>query len=116
MATMKRVINERTGATLATDVAIAGDPVSRGIGLLGRASVAAHEGLMIGGCSAVHTMFMRATIDLFFLDRDGVVVRAVAAVPPGRLSVSARGARSVLELGAAAIERDVRVGDRLVLT
>ncbi len=112
---LRALRNERTGAALATSVASATNPWSRGVGLLGRAAVAPDEGLWIGGCGAVHTMFMRATIDLIFLDRSGLVVRFVPAVPPGRLSVSAPGAVTVVELGAAAQARDIRPGDRLVL-
>ena len=57
--------------------------------------------MWIGGCSAVHTMMMRATIDLYFLDKEKRVLKIAAAVAPGKLSISCRGAKSVLELGVA---------------
>ncbi|MBC5799112.1 MAG: DUF192 domain-containing protein [Candidatus Eremiobacteraeota bacterium] len=107
--------NRTSGDVLASRVRRAADPLARGIGLLARARVAADEGVWIGGCSAVHTLGMRATIDLYFLDRDGCVMKIVPAVSPGRLSVSCRGAKNVVELGAAGDERPVRLGDRLAL-
>ena len=74
------------------------------------------EGLWIDGCSAVHTIGMRATIDLYFLDKEKRVLRIAHGVKPYRLAVACRDAVSVVELGAAPeMGRDVLVGDRLVL-
>ncbi len=109
------VENERTARPIAERVGWAGHPVSRMIGLLGRATLGPGEGLWISGCSAIHTLGMRATIDCYFLDRHDRVLRIAAAVAPGRLAVTCRGAKSVLELGAAPGERGIRVGDRLQL-
>jgi hypothetical protein len=108
--------NATNGKVLATRVARAADAWSRGVGLLPRANVAPDEGLWIEHCSAVHTIGMRAAIDLFFVDKNGVVVKIVNAVQPNRLAISARQAAAVVELGAGPdLGRDVLVGDRLVL-
>jgi uncharacterized membrane protein (UPF0127 family) len=107
--------NARSGAVIAT-VNRASDPWSRGIGLLPRKAVAVDEGLWIGGCGAVHTLGMRATLDLYFLDRNDCVLKIASSVPPNRLAVSCRHAATVVELGSdRTVERDVRVGDRLLL-
>jgi uncharacterized membrane protein (UPF0127 family) len=72
--------------------------------------------LWIDGCSAVHTLGMRATIDLYFLDRDRRVLKIAPGVPPNRLAVTCRRAVTVVELGAFAhAARAVAVGDRLAL-
>ncbi|MFY9778888.1 MAG: DUF192 domain-containing protein [Candidatus Baltobacteraceae bacterium] len=108
--------NETNGRVLATQVARAGNVLSRGIGLLGRAKVSPDEGLWIDGCSAVHTIGMRATIDLYFLDKKNVILRIVNAARPNRLAIACRNAVAVVELGAAPeLGRDVLVGDQLVL-
>ena len=107
--------NATTGSIVAASVLRANNPWTRGIGLLGRARVAPEEGLWIERCGAVHTLGMRATIDLYFLDREDRVIRIVPNVPPHRLAIAARGAVSVIELGASSIERAVAVGDQLVL-
>lgn len=108
--------NVSNGTVLATDVARATSAWSRGVGLLGHKSVATTEGLWIDGCSAVHTIFMRATIDIFFLDKDQRVLKIASSVAPYRLAVMCRDAVSVVELGETGdTVRDVLVGDRLAL-
>lgn len=111
-----RLLNSSNGSLLATDVDRASNAWSRGVGLLPRKTVGPHEGLWIGGCSAVHTMGMRATIDLYFLDKDNRVLKIASAVPPNRLAVTCRNAVTVVELGAGRdLARDVLVGDALTL-
>jgi uncharacterized membrane protein (UPF0127 family) len=108
--------NVSNGSVLATDVSRATNAWSRGIGLLGHATVAPHVGLWIDGCSAVHTIGMRATIDLFFLDRDMRILKISSAVRPNRLAVTCRNAVCIVELGTGGeVPRDVLVGDRLAL-
>ena len=61
-------------------------------------------------------MMMRASIDVFFLDKDGRILRIANAVEPNRLALVCRDAVAVVELGVqGAAARDVLVGDRLVL-
>lgn len=108
--------NVSNGSILATEVTRASNAWARGIGLLGHAAVAPHEGLWIDGCSAVHTIGMRATIDLYFLDRDMRILKIASAVRPNRLAVTCRSAVCVVELGMTGdVPRDVLVGDRLAL-
>lgn len=108
--------NATNGKVLALKVGRATNFVSRGVGLLPRAAISPDEGLWIDRCSAVHTIGMRATLDLYFLDKDQRVLRIASAVRPNRLAVVCRNAVAVVELGAAPeLGRDVLVGDRLVL-
>jgi uncharacterized membrane protein (UPF0127 family) len=109
--------NLRTGEIVATHVQSAANFITRGVGLLGRAAVEPHEGLWIRPCSSIHTLGMRATIDVFFLDRNDTVLRIVPAAAPGKLMISCRGAASVVELGSGSErpERGVAIGDRLAL-
>jgi uncharacterized membrane protein (UPF0127 family) len=108
--------NSSNGKVLATRVERATSPWSRGVGLLPRSAVSPDEGLWIDRCAAVHTIGMRATIDLYFLDKNNCVLKIASAVPPNRLAVTCRNAVTVVELGAdAETGRDVLVGDRLVI-
>ncbi|MBC5811686.1 MAG: DUF192 domain-containing protein [Candidatus Eremiobacteraeota bacterium] len=111
---MQTLRNATTGAILATRVTRATSMLARGIGLLGRGSLDADEGLWIERCGAVHTMGMRATLDLIFVDRDDRVVRIERGVRPNRFAVTCRGAAAVIELGAGE-PRAVAPGDRVVL-
>jgi len=108
--------NATSGKVLATKVGRATNFVTRGVGLLPRAQVSPDEGLWIDRCSAVHTIGMRATLDLYFLDKDQRVLRIASSVRPYRLAVTCHNAVAVVELGAAPEQgREVLVGDRLVL-
>lgn len=108
--------NVSNGSVVATRVDRASNPWTRGVGLLPRKTVDPDEGLWIDRCSAVHTMGMRATIDLFFLDKSGHVLKIACSVPPFRPVVACRAAVTVVELGAGAGNgRDVLIGDRLAI-
>jgi len=81
---------------------------------MGRRTLAEDEGLLIEPCSSIHTMFMRFTIDVVFLDKERRVVK-VATVPPFRAALGG-GGHAVLELPAGTAERNgVEVGDALSL-
>jgi hypothetical protein len=86
---------------------------ARAKGLLGRTG---YDGAMIlPHTRSVHTVGMRFAIDVAFCDRD-LVVLDVARVPPFRLALPRRRARTVVEAEAGAFERwGLRVGDRLEL-
>jgi uncharacterized membrane protein (UPF0127 family) len=56
-------------------------------------------GLLIPGCSSVHTFGMRFALDIDFLDREGRVLQSAKAVPPRRV-LWRRGAVAVLERAA----------------
>jgi len=70
---------------------------SRLLGLAGLRRDAVGPGLLIPGCSSVHTFGMRFPLDLVFLDRDGRPCSFRRCVPPRRLAWDRR-ARAVLEL------------------
>lgn len=109
--------NTSNGTLLAGRMRRAGNFWQRGIGLLLRESVAPDEGLWIDNCSAIHTMMMRASIDVLFLDKDGRVLRIANGITPNRAAVACSDAVAVVELGAhdGICARDILVGDRLVL-
>jgi uncharacterized membrane protein (UPF0127 family) len=110
-----RILNITRDTQLATNVQLAGNGGSRRKGLLGRERLAEGEGLWIVPCEAVHTFWMRFSIDLVYLDRDHRVVKTRSNVPPWRLSACVR-AHSVVELAAGVVqETQTRPGDRLTL-
>jgi uncharacterized membrane protein (UPF0127 family) len=87
--------------------------LSRGIGLLGQASLESGEGLWLPGTAIVHTVGMRFNLDLIFLDSGGRAVRYAQSVAPGQWWVSGLGASSVVELDAGALEAvsAAKIGD-----
>jgi uncharacterized membrane protein (UPF0127 family) len=113
---MLEVRNLTPGSEVAVRVQRADRAWSRMVGLLGRRSLAEDEGLLLTPCTSIHTFFMRFPIDVLYLDREHVVLKAVRALRPFRFSACLRGCHSVLELPAGAIETSgTRVGDRLAL-
>jgi uncharacterized membrane protein (UPF0127 family) len=89
---------------------VADSAFARMRGLLGRDDPG--DGAWIEPCSQVHTMFMRAPIDVIFVDRDDRVLHVTPALRPWRLSRWVRGARAVLEL-AAGHAGSTAAGDQL---
>jgi uncharacterized protein len=110
------LINQRTGAPIATTVERAVTRASRRRGLLGRDGLAASHALMLEPCAAVHTAFMRFPIDVVFVDRQGYAVKIVRNLPAWRIAVAPR-AHAVVEMAAGSLAGvDLSVGDRLFLS
>ncbi|HEV3233554.1 MAG TPA: DUF192 domain-containing protein [Candidatus Dormibacteraeota bacterium] len=85
----------------------------RFVGLMGRASLPAGEGLWIEPCNSIHMFFMRFAIDAVFLDRDNRVKRVVRDLKPWRVSPIVFGARTVVELPAGSVPPGIE-GRRVV--
>ncbi len=108
--------NRSTGAIIATRVDRASTFLQRAVGLLARPKVRPDEGIWLDRCSSIHTMGMRARIDVIFLDANDSVLRLCPTVLQWRVALMCRGARSVIELGSGALRSvDVIPGDRLEL-
>jgi len=97
---MREVTLTRENGDVVCDRCVVADsPVSRMRGLLGRSELKPGEGLLLRPASAIHTWFMRFTIDAVFLDRELRVVGISDGVQPWR-TAARRGAKAVLELPA----------------
>jgi uncharacterized protein len=108
--------NVRSQRTLADRLEAAFDSPSRNKGLLGRDSLPEGQALILAPCNSIHTFFMRFSIDVLFMARDGRVLKLARALPRWRIAFSWR-ASAVVELPAGAIERsDTQVGDLLELS
>ena len=99
---MRLVVGRDTTVAVAT---VADRPLSRMIGLLGRASLEPGDGLVIDPCDTIHTWFMRFPIDVLFVDGDGVVVRAIESLGPFRFASGRPRARRTIELPPGTLRR-----------
>lgn len=82
-------------------------------GLLGKASLKNDEALIITPCSQVHTIGMRFSIDVIFIDKNQCVTKIVKKLKPYRQAVN-RGAYSVIEVAAGMVEKhNITVGAKL---
>lgn len=78
---------------------VAAGMLERMRGLLGRDGLPEGEGMLIMRCNAIHTLFMRFSIDAIFLDGEFRPVKRVDGIRPGRLWVwGGWRARHVLEI------------------
>ena len=88
--------------------------LAKGWGVLGRRTLPKGEGLWLPGVASVHTLFLRVSLDLLFLDSQLRTRSRAQSVPPGRWLVRASGAAHTLELGAgtlASLAVPLQVGD-----
>ena len=80
-------------------------------GLIGQSVIG--EPLVLDSCNWIHTLGMRAAIDVAYLSPDGAVV-SVATMRPWRVGTPVRGACRVIEASAGSFERwNLRPGDTL---
>lgn len=111
-----RAHNRTRNATLVTQGVIADTWWTRLRGLLGHAPLKPGEGLLLRGEKAIHTVGMSFAIDVLFLDRAGVIVHLIPAMPPLRASPFVARAADVLELPAGTIaQTGAALGDRIEL-
>jgi uncharacterized membrane protein (UPF0127 family) len=107
--------NGTTGELIAPHVSRARAPWTRALGYLHRRNVDAAEGLWFASCSSIHTVGLRASIDVVFVDRQQAVVRIVSRARRNRIFHGGAQAAAVIELGPGVAETRMRIGDRLLL-
>ncbi len=100
-----RVLNLSQQTCLAAMVRVADTFFSRLIGLLGHRLLKEDEGLWIKPCRSIHTVGMRFSIDVVFLDAQNRVIKTRSGLAPFRICRGSREAQSVLELAVGSIKR-----------
>jgi len=107
--------NTRTGRSIAHTVIPAFESDARRKGLLGRESFEKGSAMVIAPSNAIHTFFMRFSIDVLFVRRNGIVAKVRRSIPPWRAAVSLW-AYAVIELPAGTLGvDDAKVGDVLTV-
>ena len=108
------VYNQTKETTLATRVTVAGDGLSRLIGLLGRRSLLPDTGIWIVPANAIHTFGMLFRFDVVLIDRSYRVVGLCERIRPFSVTWPNFRAQSVLELPPNTISGSrTEVGDQL---
>jgi uncharacterized membrane protein (UPF0127 family) len=115
-----RARNLDRSTTLADRLETAGSLWAKFMGLMGRPSLSAGDGLWLPASNGIHMMFMRFPIDAVFVSKPGADgIRTVRSVHRGLrawtgLVPLVRGADGVLELPVGTIDAsDTAVGDRI---
>lgn len=108
------VVEVTNGSVLGDRVEVARTALGRLRGLLGRRGLAPGSGLLLQPCNGVHTFGMQFSIDVLFLDADGLVLRSEDSLPPGHVVPWVRRAKQALELPAGtAVAAGIAAGTRL---
>jgi len=106
---------DRTGQVLSSRAMLASGMLSRMKGLLGRRGLPQGESIILRPCSSVHTLFMRFTLDVLYLDKEQRVVKLVRDLKPWRLS-AARRAHEAIEFEAGHLQGvEIEPGDKVTL-
>jgi hypothetical protein len=116
LAAHGKAFNQTRQRYLATELSVAETHWSRLRGLLGTSDddFRNGRGLLIRPCRGVHTLAMRFTIDVAYLDREGTVVHLEAGLRPWRFAPVRLKAASVLELPCHTLaETQTVLGDRI---
>jgi len=109
------LVHAPSGRVLATTVRGAFDSASRREGLLKQVAWPEGSALVIAPCQAVHTVGMRFSIDVLFVDRAGQVVKARERVGPWRMAGALR-AFAAIELPAGTLAGEVQQGDVVTIS
>jgi uncharacterized protein len=114
-----QAFNQTRQVYLATEMALANTHWSRLRGLVGASDqeFRGGRGLWITPCRGIHTLAMRFSIDVVYLDREGTVVHLEQNLPPWRFAPVRLQAASVIELPCQTVaSTETAVGDKIVIT
>jgi hypothetical protein len=109
-----RLINQTKNITLAEDVLIANTIFTRIKGLLGKKYFSPNQALILDPCNCVHTLGMRFSIDILFIDKEWKIIQAICQLQPNRISRMYWSSNKVIELPAGKLGlTHTEAGDQL---
>lgn len=91
------------GRIVIPQLEIADTFLRRFLGLQFRSFMSSGAGIWLSPCASIHTCFMRFPIDVWMLDRDGVILHVKRRVRPWRIVMAPRGTRSIVETTVDAV-------------
>lgn len=115
-----KVVRKTDQAVIATQVAVADVFHTRLKGLIGKKTMAEHEGMLFPKCNSIHMWMMKIPIDVLFLKKvgnDWKILKAFPALRPWKLlPVGHWKADDALELASGTISRlNLREGEVLCI-
>lgn len=110
-----KIYNLTRQTTVATNAHHAKGFYARLMGLMFKESLPEGGGLLLMPETSIHTFFMRFPIDVLYLNREWLILRADAEMPPNRIGpLFTRGCHAILELPPGTIAAtQTEVGDQL---
>ena len=104
---------DASGSCLISEVFRADGAIERMRGLLGREQLQPEQGFWIAPCNSVHTFFMTYSLDILFLNKQGILLKIVSDLSPWR-ATGMMNAWATIEVAAGrAANLGVHIGDKL---
>jgi len=111
-----KIINLTKQNTLSESIYIANSFRSRLKGLIGVKKLHKGEGIILIPCNSIHTCFMSVSIDVIFLNKDNLVIKAVENLGTWKMLKIISEASKIIEMRAGSIkEENVSIGDQFEL-
>ncbi|MEW5953319.1 MAG: DUF192 domain-containing protein [Bacillota bacterium] len=108
------LINTATDRVVARKVELASTFGQRLRGLMGRRGMPKGSAMLLYPCNAIHTCFMRFSIDIVFLNREGYVLVIIPKLPPFRFAGPVKESQLVVELPAGeTADAQIEIGHKL---
>ena len=107
------VVETNKQLCLLNDVKKTNNSFERMRGLLFRQKLTPMQALWIEPCPSVHTIGMKYSIDVIFLDKTGVVLKIVNNLKPLRMAMCKNAVVSLEMLAGCAKKANVQVGMKL---
>ncbi|MDA9189429.1 DUF192 domain-containing protein [bacterium] len=107
-----KVINETKNIEISKSIGLATALHERILGLMFKKSID-HDGLFIKPCNSIHTFFCFFPLDIYFLDRENIVIKVIHKMRPWRITRLYFTSKSVLEFKSVGKLREIDVGDKV---
>jgi len=109
-----KIVNLANSISLSEDVMPAYSFAKRLKGLLGRQSLRRGQSMLLRPANSIHTFFMRFHIDVLFVDKNNMVIKAINDLSPFRATGIYLKSAFVIELPAGTIQETMtKEGDYL---
>ena len=88
----------------------------RFIGLMGKKKIEANEALCLRPCNSIHTLFMRFSIDVIFIDLSNKVIGLIENLKPWKLTKTVKTGVMVIEMPSGSIkDKNIKLNDTIFL-
>ncbi len=109
-----KLVNKTKNKEILSSLKQAETFLSKAIGLLNKQGLEKGEGLLFTNCGSIHTLGMRFSIDVIFLDAGNRVVKTVSCLKPMRLCFGPFKTKYIIESFCGAFKGRADKGDILV--
>ncbi len=109
-----KLISSRTQEVIVENLQVANKPWSRIQGLLFKPALSPEQGLALIPCNSIHSLGMRYSIDVIYLDNKHRVIKFAHDFRPNSVGPIVWKAKTVIEIPAGKLHGlDVQIGDQL---